>query len=112
MRSIVRFVLLLSLSLFLALRWTPASAAGVQVEVGRTVKIKLPRQPRIIGVEDPTIATLRLLPDGHALVTGRRIGRTRIIGRDFAEVPIIIKVAVVPPKGSSSRLGRQPHQER
>ena len=71
---------------------TPAEVA---VAVGETVTFPLPRQPQIIGVEDPAIASLEVLPDGRARVTGRREGGTRIVGRDHAQVPMIIGVKVV-----------------
>jgi hypothetical protein len=54
----------------------------------------VPRLLQTIGVEDETVASLTLLPDGHARVRGRRVGRTRIIGRDYAQVPIVIRVRV------------------
>ena len=73
-------------------------ATVVKVKVGQTVKVPLPRQPKILGVEDPSIASLKVTPDGHALVTGLRQGRTRIVGRDFAELPIIIPLVVGPAK--------------
>jgi hypothetical protein len=105
----VQKTLLFALLASLGLLWTPpANAAGITVKAGQTVKLKLPRQPRIIGVENPAIAALKVLPDGHALLTGLRAGRTRIIGRDYAEVPIIIGVTVVS-SGSRSHLRRQPH---
>jgi len=71
-----------------------AAAAGVKVKVGQTVKVPLPRQPKILGIEDPSIASMKVTDDGHAMVTGLRPGKTRIIGRDFAELPIIIPVTV------------------
>lgn len=71
-----------------------AAAGGVRVKVGQTVKVALPRQPQIIGIEDTSIASMKVEGDGHALVTGLRPGKTRIIGRDFAELPIIIPVTV------------------
>ena len=71
-----------------------ARAATVRVRVGQTVKVALPRQPKIIGVEDPAIASIKVTDDGKALVRGLKAGRTRIIGRDFAELPFIIPVVV------------------
>jgi Flp pilus assembly secretin CpaC len=94
MRALPKTLLALVLGVGLALLWTGALADSVRVKAGKTVKITLPRQPKIVSVEDPSIATLKVLPDGHALVQGRRPGRTRIIGRDFAEVPFIIPVTV------------------
>lgn len=94
MRALPRLLLALALGVGLALVWTGALADGVRVKVGKTVKITLPRQPQIVGVEDPSIATLKVLPDGHALVRGVRAGRTRIIGRDNAQLPFIIPVTV------------------
>lgn len=88
-------ICLLSLNLSLMCSATPARAATtVEVKAGRTVTITLPRNPRIVGVEDPAIATLELLQDGRGRVSGKRPGKTRIIGRDFAEVPFIIAVRV------------------
>ena len=77
-------------------------ADAITVAVGETVTFALPRQPQIIGVEDATIASLEVLPDGHAKVTGRREGRTRIVGRDHAQVPMIFGVKVVAPPPPAS----------
>lgn len=71
-----------------------AAAAVVRVKVGQTVKVPLPRQPKILGIEDASIASMTVTNDGHAMVSGLRPGKTRIIGRDFAELPIIIPVTV------------------
>jgi len=67
------------------------------VQVGETKSFPLPRQPQIIGVEDPSIASMEVQPDGTARITGRREGTTRIIGRDNAQVPIVIGLKVVAP---------------
>ena len=73
---------------------TSEAAGGVYVARGNTVSVALPRQPRIIAVEDKSVAAMTVTPDGRALVTGLRAGRTRIVGKDYAEVPIIIPVTV------------------
>lgn len=91
MRAVIQGLVLLVMLLTCA---TPAHAAA-RVKVGQTVKIALPRQPRIVGIEDTTIARLvKVTPDGFVLVRGLKPGATRIIGRDFAEVPIIIPLVV------------------
>jgi len=74
-----------------------AQDSAITVAVGETVTFALPRQPQILGVEDPAIASLTVLPDGRARVTGRHEGRTRIVGRDNAQVPMIFEVKVVAP---------------
>jgi len=82
----------------------PAAAeAQVVVEVGKTVKVPLPRQPLIIGVEDPKVASIAILPKGELLVTGKKVGSTRIVGRDHAHVPIVMGVSVVPEKKKTKR---------
>jgi Flp pilus assembly secretin CpaC len=89
-RNLVKVLALLAVALWA----TPASADEVVVKVGAAVVITLPRQPQRIAVEDETVASLTLLPDGRARVRGLRVGRTRIIGRDHAQVPIIVPVRV------------------
>ncbi len=71
----------------------PAPAA-VEVRVGETVTIDLPRPPMILGAEDESIARVVVLADGRAAVTGVAVGHTRVIGRDFAQVPLIYPVVV------------------
>ena len=88
-----KFLMILAIVLPLLLAGG-AAAAGVKVKVGQTVTVPLPRQPKIIGIEDASIASMKVTDDGHAMVTGLRPGKTRIIGRDFAELPIIIPVTV------------------
>lgn len=84
----------------LALRAARASAqsdasVGVEVAVGETVTIALPRSPMIIDSENRAVATFELLPDGTARVTGVSVGSTRIVGQDFASVPMIFPVRVI-----------------
>ena len=71
---------------------TPA----IEVRVGETVNFALPRLAQIIDTEDHAIATMIVTPDGYARVTGVAVGRTRIIGRDLAQVPLIFPVTVFP----------------
>jgi hypothetical protein len=68
---------------------------GVEVAVGQTTVIQLPRMPMVIDSENHAVATLTVLPDGSARVTGVAVGSTRIVGQDFASVPIILVVNVV-----------------
>ena len=79
-----------------------AGAAGAQaqpqafeVRVGEERSFPLPRQPQILGSEDPSIATVTVLPDGRAVVRGVAPGRTRIVGRDFGDLPMIFPVVVI-----------------
>jgi Flp pilus assembly secretin CpaC len=87
----------LPVAIVLCLGATAAAEGEWVVQVGETKSFALPRQPQIIGVEDPSIASMRVLPDGTARVTGLREGTTRIVGRDNAQVPIVIGVKVVAP---------------
>jgi len=66
----------------------------IRVKVGATVTVPLPRKPKILGSEDPAIATATVLPSGQVKVTGKKAGKTRLIGRDFSETPMIIPVIV------------------
>lgn len=68
----------------------------VVVKVGKTVTVALPRRPQTLASENPSVASLRVLPAGKAEVTGHKPGETRLVGRDDAHVPIIIKVRVEP----------------
>ncbi len=72
------------------------TAQPIEVRVGETVSFALPRLVQIIDTEDHAIATMVVTPDGHARVTGVAAGRTRIIGRDLAQLPLIFPVTVVP----------------
>lgn len=71
-----------------------AQSGGVEVRVGESVLFQLPRIAQIIDTEDHSVATMTVLPDGHARVTGVSEGRTRIIGRDLAQLPLIFPVTV------------------
>lgn len=71
-----------------------AQARPLEVRVGDDTYLALPRQPRILGSEDDAIATVTVLPDGRARVHGVAAGRTRVIGRDFAELPMVFDVVV------------------
>ncbi len=83
------------------------TAGGVEVRVGESVNYMLPRLPQIIDTEDHSIATMVVLPDGHARVTGIAVGRTRIIGRDISQLPMTFPVTVIPatPQGGGSGGG-------
>lgn len=72
-----------------------AQSRAIEVKVGETVDFALPRQPQILGVENTSIATAAILPDGHARITGVAVGNTRLVGRDFAELPMIFPITVV-----------------
>lgn len=82
----------------LALAWLPDAQAQipevVHVKVGKVATVQLPRQLQRLSTEDAAIATVEVLPDGRISVTGRKAGETRIVGRDQAQVPIIIRVKV------------------
>lgn len=67
----------------------------VLVREGRSVTFPLPRQPQRLVSEDPSVAVVEILPDGKARVTGVSAGTTRIVGRDHAQVPILIRVRVL-----------------
>jgi hypothetical protein len=93
----------------LALRAARASAqtgvAPVEVAVGETVTITLPRSPMIIDSESRAVATFELMPDGTAHITGVGVGSTRIVGQDFASVPMIIPVRVIAARPPRRRGG-------
>ncbi len=72
------------------------STTAVEVRVGETVSFSLPRLVQIIDTEDHAIATIVVTPDGHVRVTGISEGRTRIVGRDLAQLPLIFPVTVLP----------------
>lgn len=84
----------------LALSTGPAAAqttaSGVEVRVGESVLYQLPRLPQIIDTEDHAIATMTVLPTGQARITGVAVGRTRIIGRDISQMPMIFPITVIP----------------
>ena len=96
-----RFVgALFAAGLILALPTGPAlsqTPEEVIVRVDRSVTFPLPRQPLTLASEDPSVAVVEVLPDGKARVTGISVGSTRIVGRDHAQVPIIIAVRVLAP---------------
>ncbi len=71
-----------------------AQARPIEVRVGEAKEFMLPRQPQILGMEDPAIATVTVLPDGRAVVRGVSVGATRIVGRDFGDLPMIFPVVV------------------
>jgi Flp pilus assembly secretin CpaC len=71
-----------------------AEPRSIELHVGEEKTFALPRQPQILGVEDPSIATVTVLPDGRAVVRGVAPGRTRIVGRDFGDLPMIFPVVV------------------
>ena len=84
--------LVLALPIGPALSQTPEE---VIVRVDRSVTFPLPRQPMTLASEDPSVAVVEVLQDGKARVTGISAGNTRIVGRDHAQVPIIIAVRVI-----------------
>ena len=71
-----------------------AQQRPIEVKVGEDVFFQLPRQPQILGTEHPDIATLTVLPDGRARIHGVSVGATRIIGRDFGDLPMIFPIVV------------------
>jgi hypothetical protein len=90
---------LLGLLALVGLATAPASAqpaSAIEVRVGETVNFSLPRLVQIIDPEDHAIATMIVTPDGQARVTGVSEGRTRIVGRDLAQLPLIYPVTVTP----------------
>jgi hypothetical protein len=74
-----------------------AQPRPLEVKVGHEIEFQLPRQPQIIDVEHHDVATLTVLPDGRARVRGVAVGATRIIGRDFGDLPMIFAVRVIAP---------------
>ena len=86
--------LLVAVPLALAASASRAQERALEVRVGDDAFLPLPRQPRIFGSEDEAIATVTVLPDGRARVHGVAPGRTRLVGRDFAELPMIFPVVV------------------
>lgn len=89
-----RALLLASLLSALAAMTAEAQPRPLEVRVGEEKSFPLPRQPQILGSEDPAIATVTVLPDGRAVVRGVSVGATRIVGRDFGDVPMIFPVVV------------------
>lgn len=67
----------------------------VVVRVGKTVTVNLPRRPQRLSAENPSIASVTVAGNGTAKVTGHKVGTTRLVGRDDAQVPILISVRVV-----------------
>jgi hypothetical protein len=51
------------------------------------------------------VATFELMPDGTAHITGVGVGSTRIVGQDFASVPMIIPVLVIAARPPRRRGG-------
>jgi Flp pilus assembly secretin CpaC len=82
-------------ALALAAPAATAQSRAIEVKVGETVDFALPRQPQILGVENTSVATAVILPDGHARITGVSVGSTRLVGRDFAELPMIFPITVL-----------------
>lgn len=83
----------------LAMRGGAAAAqtsSEVEVRVGETASFALPRLAQTIDTEDHAIATMVVTPDGQVRVTGVAVGRTRILGRDLAQLPLIYPVTVLP----------------
>lgn len=72
-----------------------STATAIEVHVGESTLFQLPRPPMIIGTEDPSIARVTVRPNGQVVVYGLTVGRTRIIGRDFAQRPLIFPVVVL-----------------
>ncbi len=73
-----------------------AQTRPIEVRVGETVEFTLPRLMMIVDSEDSSIATFARHDDGTATVTGVAVGRTRIIGRDYASMPLLLDVVVSP----------------
>ena len=57
----------------------------------------------IIDTENHAVATLEMQADGTGRITGVAVGDTRIIGQDFASVPILIPIHVVTPTRTRGR---------
>lgn len=81
----------------------PSELTPVEIAVGATVTVPIPRRPMIIDTEDHAIATFEMQNDGTARVTGVAVGRTRIVGQDYASVPILIPLNVVAAAPSRGR---------
>lgn len=86
-----------------ALAQSSPDATPIEVTVGATVTVNIPRRPMIIDTESHAIATLEMQPDGTGRVTGVAVGDTRIIGQDYASVPILIPIRVVAPTRTRGR---------
>lgn len=86
--------LLAASPLALVARAARAQQRPIEVKVGEDVFFQLPRQPQILGTEHPDIATVTVLPDGRARIHGVSVGATRIIGRDFGDLPMIFPIVV------------------
>lgn len=70
----------------------------IRVKVGASAIVPLPRAPKFLSVEDPSIASAEVLPQGKVKVTGKKPGTTRLVGRGFGDVPMVIAVKVLPAK--------------
>ena len=86
--------LLGSLAFALTTDAVSAQSRAIEVKVGETVFFALPRQPQILGVENTAVATVAVLADGRAQITGVSVGTTRLVGRDFAELPMVFPITV------------------
>lgn len=91
-----RAALLAALAALAGARSLRADGRVLEVKVGEELEFTLPRLAQIIDTEDHAIATLTVLPDGRARVRGVAPGRTRIVGRDFGDLPMIFPVLVTP----------------
>ena len=83
----------------LAFALAPARAQAqtpqeIRVKVGATTSVMLPRKPKFLGVENSELASATVMPSGKVKVTGKKAGRTRLVGRDFADVPMVIPILV------------------
>ncbi len=76
-----------------ALSQTPEE---VLVREGKSATFPLPRQLQRLVSEDPSVAVVEILPDGKARVTGVSPGTTQLVGRDHAQMPLVIRVRVLP----------------
>jgi len=105
-RGMTRLVALLGISLLSVLRAGSASAepptapSEVAVEVGRSVLVTLPQPPQRIAVEDASIASLEVVRHNVLRITGKQVGETRVIGVYVAQIPVVVRVRVLPPGGS------------
>jgi len=67
----------------------------VLVHLGKVTSLSLPSKSATLRVEDPSVASLSLLPSGQAQVTGLKVGSTRLVGRGEGGRPLVIAVRVV-----------------
>ncbi len=77
---------------------TAQTPQEIRVKVGASAVVPLPRVPKFLSVEDPSIASAEVLPQGKVKVTGKKPGATRLVGRGFGGVPMVIAVKVLPAK--------------